>query len=205
MMQMARWRKASTREQCIALYPGSNPGRASSLRRASRLRLGRPLVAPKLEERRRKMPVDGGVKTFRGCEIWSKDHPRARGNPALWLEGRAAARPFFVPDCQPLRLDAQTNRHLHHPDHRRRSHRDRAGLRIRLFGHAGGQDAEGGRLPDRAGQFQSGHDHDRSRTGRRHLYRADHARRSSPRSSRRNATSFPAALRCCRPWADRPR
>ena len=29
--------------------------------------------------------------------------------------------------------------------------------------------------------------------------------RSSPRSSRRNATSFPAALRCCPPWADRPR
>ena len=52
MMQTARWRKASTREQCIALYPGSNPGRASSLRRASRLRLGRRLP-PKLEERRR--------------------------------------------------------------------------------------------------------------------------------------------------------
>ena len=30
MMGSARWRKASTREQCIALYPGSNPGRASS-------------------------------------------------------------------------------------------------------------------------------------------------------------------------------
>ena len=30
-------------------------------------------------------------------------------------------------------------------------------------------------------------------------------RRSSPRSSPRSATSFPAALRCCRPWAGRPR
>src|SRR5450631_1177964 len=29
MIGAARWRKASTREQCIALYPGSNPGRAS--------------------------------------------------------------------------------------------------------------------------------------------------------------------------------
>ena len=35
------------------------------------------------------------LKPFRGCEIWSKDHPRARGNPAPWLEGRAARAPFF--------------------------------------------------------------------------------------------------------------
>ena len=32
-----------------------------------------------------------------------------------------------------------------------------------------------GGLPDRAGQLQSGDDHDRSRSRRRHLYRADHA------------------------------
>src|ERR1700687_2594969 len=54
MIETARWRKAATREQCIALYPGSNPGRASSLRclprrssksegRASQLRLGEPV------------------------------------------------------------------------------------------------------------------------------------------------------------------
>jgi len=34
--------EASTREQCNALYPGSNPGRASSLRRLRQLRLGKP-------------------------------------------------------------------------------------------------------------------------------------------------------------------
>src|SRR5690242_2682770 len=32
MMPPARWRNASTRERCNALYPGSNPGRASTLR-----------------------------------------------------------------------------------------------------------------------------------------------------------------------------
>src|SRR5260370_16397124 len=32
MIGAARWRNASTREQCIALYPGSSPGRASTLR-----------------------------------------------------------------------------------------------------------------------------------------------------------------------------
>ena len=37
------------------------------------------------------------------------------------------------------------------------------------------QGAEGRGLSDRPGQFQSGDDHDRSGTGRRHLYRADHA------------------------------
>ena len=73
-------------------------------------------------------------------------------------------------------IDAQTDRHLLDPDHRRRPDRDRPGLRVRLFGHAGLQGAEGGGLPDRAGQFEPGHDHDRSRPGRRHLYRADHAR-----------------------------
>jgi hypothetical protein len=34
--------EASTREQCNALYPGSNPGRASSLRWLRQLRLGKP-------------------------------------------------------------------------------------------------------------------------------------------------------------------
>jgi len=34
--------EASTREQCIALHPGSNPGRVSSLRWLRQLRLGKP-------------------------------------------------------------------------------------------------------------------------------------------------------------------
>ena len=61
-----------------------------------------------------------------------------------------------------------------HPDHRRRADRDRAGVRIRLFRGAGVQGVEGRGLPDRAGQFEPGDDHDRPGTGRRHLYRADH-------------------------------
>ena len=70
---------------------------------------------------------------------------------------------------------AQTDRHLLDPDHRRRADRYRPGLRIRLFGHAGVQGAEGRGLSDRSGQFQSGDDHDRSGSGGRDLYRADHA------------------------------
>ena len=92
----------------------------------------------------------------------------------------------------PTRLDAQKNRHLHHPDHRRRSHRDRPGLRVRLLRNAGGEDVEGRGLPHRPGQFQPGDDHDRPGARGRNLYRADHARdrrqdhrERAPRHSRR--------------------
>src|SRR6266705_6976661 len=82
---------------------------------------------------------------FAVAESGLKTTPRARATWRL-AQGTRGARPFFVPDSLSVRLDAQKNRHLHHPDHRRRSHRDREGLRIRLFGHLGGQDAEGGGL-----------------------------------------------------------
>ena len=72
-------------------------------------------------------------------------------------------------------------------------------------GDAGLQGAAGGRLPDRPGQFQSGHDHDRSRHGRPDLYRADHAGDRRARSSPRSAMRSRAASRCCRPWAARRR
>src|ERR1700730_17790960 len=64
--------EASTREQCIALYPGSNPGRASN-------RALPALAAPE----QGKMPVDRALRAFRSCGIWSKDHPRAR---ATWRQ-----------------------------------------------------------------------------------------------------------------------
>ena len=67
-------------------------------------------------------------------------------------------------------------------------------------GTPGGQGAEGGGLSGHRRQFEPGDDHDRSRAGRRDLYRADHARVSSPRSSRRSGPT-----RCCRRWAGRPR
>ena len=85
-------------------------------------------------------------------------------------------RALFLCLKSSLRADAQKNRYLHHPDHRRRSHRDRPGLRIRLFRHPGGEDAEGRGLPHRPRQFQSGHHHDRPGAGGCDLYRADHAR-----------------------------
>jgi hypothetical protein len=63
-----------------------------------------------------------------------------------------------------------------HPHHRRRPDRHRAGGGVRLFGDAGLQGAEGGGLSGHPGQLEPGDDHDRSGAGRRHLYRADHAR-----------------------------
>ena len=96
--------------------------------------------------------------------------------------------------------DAQTHRHQIHPDHRRRPDRHRPGLRVRLFRHPGLQGAEGRGLPDRPGQLQSGDDHDRSGSRRRHLHRADHA--GDRRQDHREGA---ARTRCCRPWAGRPR
>ena len=72
--------------------------------------------------------------------------------------------------------NAQTHRHILHPDHRRRPDRHRPGLRVRLLRRAGVQGAEGRGLSRRAGELQSRHHHDRSRSRRRHLHRADHAR-----------------------------
>src|ERR1700728_4257060 len=124
-MDAARWRKASTREHCTALYPGSNPGRASSLRSLCELRLGK--AATHLSQRsERRLPRhspkgSGGLDPplgyawrgqpatylpckcrltarfwgFRGCEIWSKDRLRARACLTQCLEGRAECAPFF--------------------------------------------------------------------------------------------------------------
>ena len=88
--------------------------------------------------------------------------------------------------------DAQADRHLLDPDHRRGADRHRPGVRVRLFRHAGLQGAQGRGLPGRPGQFQSGDHHDRSGSGGCDLYRADHAgdrrqdhRERTPRPSRR--------------------
>jgi len=62
--------EASTREQCIALYPGSNPGRASSLRHlprqaaAAQLRLGKPAATKCLP--RHSSKSDGGLYQIAG-------------------------------------------------------------------------------------------------------------------------------------------
>ena len=93
----------------------------------------------------------------------------------------------------------KTNRHPLDHDHRRGAHRHRPGLRVRLLRRAGLQGAARGGLPGHPGQLQPGHDHDRPGDGRRHLHRADYARRSSPGSSRPSART-----RSCPPWAARP-
>ena len=108
--------------------------------------------------------------------IWSKT-PSRGAEPRRWPGGARLARPFFVPDVLMPRYgsNAQTDRHLLDPDHRRGSDRHRPGLRVRLFRHAGLQGAQGGGLSGRSGQFQSGDHHDRPGFGGRDLYRADHA------------------------------
>ncbi len=115
------------------------------------------------------MAPETGLKTTRARGHAKTDRSRS------CLEGTRGTRALFLCLLQSARLDAKTNRHFHHPDHRRWPDRDRPGLRVRLFGHAGGQGAEGRGLPRRPRQFQSGHDHDRSGAGGRDLYRADHA------------------------------
>ena len=87
-----------------------------------------------------------------------------------------------------------------------RTDRHRPGLRVRLFGNAGDQGAEGRGLPDRAGQLESGDDHDRSGSRRRHLHRTDHA--GDRRQDHREGAHAPGRTRrwCCfRPWAARRR
>ena len=66
---------------------------------------------------------------------------------------------------------AQAHRYREHPDHRRRSHCDRPGLRVRLLRGPGLQGAAGGGLPGHPGELQSGHYHDRPGYRRCHLHR----------------------------------
>ncbi len=86
-----------------------------------------------------------------------------------------------------------------------------AGLRIRLFGHAGLQGVARGGLRGRPGQFESGHDHDRSQHGRPDVYRAvdvgnrrqDHRARASGRAAAdaRGADGFEPGHGSCRDMA----
>ncbi len=111
------------------------------------------------------------ARAFPSERIWSKT-PLARGRaPAPAARDRRAL--FLCPRCG---SDAQADRHLLDPDHRRGADRHRPGLRVRLFRHAGLQGAQGRGLSGRPGQLQSGDHHDRPGSGGRDLYRADHAR-----------------------------
>ncbi len=72
--------------------------------------------------------------------------------------------------------DAQAHRPHVDPGDRRRTDRDRSGLRVRLLRHPGRQGAESRGLSGDSDQLEPGHDHDRSGAGRCDLCRADHAR-----------------------------
>src|SRR6185437_15171757 len=107
--------------QCSLSWFKSRPGLQPTP--LARLRLGEPpwpeqrLVAPKLEERRRKRrrtkaPLEkpakppyenqpncrlmAALKPFRGCETWSKDRLRARGKPGALARGTRGMRALFL-------------------------------------------------------------------------------------------------------------
>src|SRR6202158_2295966 len=56
----------------------------------------------------------GALRAFRGCGIWSKDHPRARVTWRLWLKGTRGRRALFLcpiscpRDLMPKRTDIST-------------------------------------------------------------------------------------------------
>ncbi len=143
-------------------------------------------------------------------------HPEASPGPARQpLSLHPLRRADGEAEGRSVRLShAQAHRHKVHPDHRGWADRHRPGLRVRLFRHASLQGLERRGLSHRAGELEPGHDHDRSGIGRRHLYRADHARiphqdhragaarraaadhgRARPRSTPRSASTAPACSR----------
>ena len=132
--------------------------------------------------------------------------PRGRRRPArrqlpvrpLPRHGRRRPQPSTA-DRKPA-PDAQARRHQQRPRHRLRPDRHRPGVRVRLLGHPGVPRAPRGGRARHPRELQPGHDHDRPRLRRRDLHRADHAGRSSRRSSPRSGPT-----RSCRPSAARPR
>ena len=85
-------------------------------------------------------------------------------------------------------------------DHRQRADRHRAGLRVRLLGHAGLPRAARRGLSGRARQLEPGDDHDRPGVRRRAPTSSRWTSRCSPRSS---SASVP--MPCCPRSAVRPR
>ena len=89
------------------------------------------------------------------------------------------------------------------PHHRQRPDRHRAGVRVRLLGHAGVPRAARRGLPRRARELEPGDDHDRPRVRRRHLRRA--ARPRQPHPHHRAGAPRRAAPHARRPDRAEPR
>ena len=146
---------------------------------------------------------DGVVEGFRvlDARVRRPAPPRGRARTARRpLPVRRLHRPDdrHLPEADPV--SAEAHRPRDHPHHRQRPDRHRAGLRVRLLGHAGLSRAARRGLPRRAGELEPGHDHDRPRVRRRAPTSSRSTSRASPASS---SASVPT--RCCRRSAGRPR
>ena len=124
-------------------------------------------------------------------------HPEAAAGPhdSNYLFDR-----FADSDPQGQVADAQARRHQVRPGDRIRPDRHRAGVRVRLLGHAGVPSAARGGHPRHPHQLQPGDDHDRPRLRRRDLHRADHL--GGDRDDHREGA---ARRDPGRRWAARPR
>jgi hypothetical protein len=109
------------------------------------------------------------------------------GRQFIYRKKPPTTRPTHQPSYQLIcnRSHAQTHRHPFRPHHRRRPHHHRAGLRVRLLRHPGLQGPQGGGLPRRPRELESGHDHDRSRSSPI----APTSNPSLPRPSRRSSSA----------------
>jgi hypothetical protein len=152
-----------------------------------------------------KLPVDGCFSGFRRPENWSKTHPRARETTALSATGTRSRAPFFCAqirlrrELMPKRTDITTILII--------------GAGPIVIGQACEFDYSGTQavktLKEEGYRIVLVNSNPATimtiRNWRMRPISSRSRPRSSPRSSRRNVTSSPAASRCCRPWAARPR
>ena len=197
--QAARSATTAATTRCAAWPPaGSRSPARTTTTRWPRARSGRDVDVTHVNLN------DGvieGIAGRRPAGLQRAVPPRGGPRPARRrLPVRRVRRRSSTPREPEGALMPRRDRHRVDPADRRRTHRHRPGLRVRLLGHPGLQGAAGRGLPGDPGQLEPGHDHDRPRLRRRHLRRA--ARRRPPG---RRSSSASGPTPCCPPSAARPR
>lgn len=100
-------------------------------------------------------------------------HPEAAAGPTMPTTSSTGSATWSSP-ARRTPSNAQARRHQLRPRHRLRPDRHRSGLRVRLLRHPGVPRAARGGCQGHPGQFQPGHDHDRSGLRRCDVHRTDH-------------------------------